>query len=106
MDIYLVFFHNNSDEAGIIKEIVEYAVSIIEKRYGLTVFYQSIPDEEAEYPYILINDFSPVYFDKIPDLESIVQLILLAGQTSILDGGKGASRGLVGKEEILGFQNF
>ena len=106
MDIYIVFFHNNSDEAGIIKEIIDYAVSIIEKRYGLTVFYQSIPDEEAEYPYILINDFDPVYFDKIPDLESIVQLMLLASQTSIIEGGRGASNGLIVKEEILGFQNF
>ncbi len=87
MDLYIVYFGNNSEDSRIIGEIIEYVVSLVEKKYGLAVFYQSLIDEDSEYPYVLINDYDPIHFDRIPDIDTLLNMMLMASQTSLLGEG-------------------
>jgi hypothetical protein len=90
MDLYIVYGMNLGEEALMLKEIIEYTLEVIERDYGLTVDYQVIRDDSAPYPYLLVNDMGPIYLDKIPDVESLVKMMLVAaGDTGeVIEGFK------------------
>ena len=84
IDLYVTLVVGMDDLSDIVKEIIEYAVELVERRYGMRIVYRRVHDEECSEPYMIINELEPIVFDRVPSLKTIVELLLMVGETKRL----------------------
>ncbi len=76
-DVYVTLIIDEQDFSEIIREIVEYAIDLVEKKYGLKIRYRRIFSSEIDYPILIVNDMEPITIDEIPSMETLVDLMLM-----------------------------
>jgi len=83
--IYITMVLNDSEFSSILREIVEHAIHIAVKEYGLNIKYREIVDD-VETPYIIINDMNPIVFRDLPSMNELINtLILISELNSVLN---------------------
>jgi len=83
--IYITLVLNDSEFSSILREIIEHAIHIATREYGLNIKYREIIDD-IETPYIIINDMNPIFFRNLPSMNELVNtLILISELNSVLN---------------------
>jgi len=89
--IYITLVLNDSEFSTILREIVEQAIDIAVREYGLNIRYREIIDD-VDTPYIIINDMNPVFFRDLPSMTELVNTLLLISELdSVLNPPSGSS---------------
>ncbi len=87
MDLYIQFYDNLTEKSIIVREILEYVMQVLENIYNLTIEYIVEKDPASDEPYMIVNDLEPVYFDKIPDIEMLIKILLIASDSKWINDG-------------------
>ena len=61
-----------------IKDLVEYIADILEKKYGVLVFLEIDYGDKIDFPILVIEDMEPIVIDRIPSINTLLNVFLAA----------------------------
>ncbi len=79
----------------LIKDLVEYVADILEKKYEILVSLRIEHSERIDFPILVIEDMEPIIIDKIPSINTLLNIFLAASDAKNL---KYLQPGLLGED--------
>ncbi len=81
-----------------IKDLVEYVADILEKRYEILVMLKIEHSSRIDFPVLVIEDMEPIVIDKIPSINTLLNIFLAATDAKNL---KYLQPGLLGEDFVM-----
>lgn len=67
-----------------IKDLVEYVADILEKKYEILVMLKIEHSNRIDFPVLIIEDMEPIVIDKIPSINTLLNIFLAAADAKNL----------------------
>ncbi len=80
-----------------IKDLVEYVADILEKKYEILVMLKIEYCNRLDFPVLVIEDMEPIVIDKIPSINTLLNVFLVAADAKNL---KYLQPGLLGEDFV------
>ncbi len=67
-----------------IKDLVEYVADILEKKYEILIMLKIEHSSRIDFPVLVIEDMEPIVIDKIPSINTLLNIFLAAADAKNL----------------------
>ena len=67
-----------------IKDLVEYVADILEKKYEIIIMLKIEHSNHIDFPVLIIEDMEPIVIDKIPSINTLLNILLAAADAKNL----------------------
>jgi len=74
--VYVTLILGRDEFSSMVREVVEYAVDVARREYGLRVEYRVVFAETSK-PCLVINDFKPITLHNIPSISELLSVLVM-----------------------------
>jgi len=74
--VYVTLILGRDEFSSMVREVVEYAVHVARREYGLRVEYRVVFAETSK-PCLVINDFKPITLYSIPSISELLSVLVM-----------------------------
>jgi len=74
--VYVTLILGRDEFSSMVKEVVEYAVDVARREYGVRIEYRVVFAETSK-PCLVINDFKPITLHNIPSISELLSVLVM-----------------------------